>query len=153
MAVAHGLQSRDIELNAQLVRRYLIGVAELQQHSYDTVRLFRGGKVILSSNTFSRNRPKTWASSQTPMKHGRIVRVSERQGYTTYIVAEEDAAKAEPNQKRRGTGTGRAVNRPRFVETTRRCRLVGWGIQKDRKLLGSYVTASAKTLCGAAAVR
>jgi hypothetical protein len=29
------------------------------------------------------------------MKHGRIVRVSERRGYTTYIVAEEDAAKAE----------------------------------------------------------
>ena len=29
-----------------------------------------------------------------PMKYGRIVRVSERQGYTTYIVAEEDAAKA-----------------------------------------------------------
>jgi hypothetical protein len=29
------------------------------------------------------------------MKHGRIIRVSERQGYTTYIVAEEDAAKAE----------------------------------------------------------
>jgi hypothetical protein len=28
------------------------------------------------------------------MKHGRIVRVSERQGYTTYIVAEEDATKA-----------------------------------------------------------
>ena len=44
MAVAHGLQSRDIELNAQLVRRQLIVVAELQQHSYDTVRLFAGGK-------------------------------------------------------------------------------------------------------------
>jgi hypothetical protein len=29
------------------------------------------------------------------MKHGRIIRVSERQSYTTYIVAEEDAAKAE----------------------------------------------------------
>ena len=28
------------------------------------------------------------------MKQGRIIRVSERQGYTTYIVAEEDAAKA-----------------------------------------------------------
>jgi hypothetical protein len=94
MAVAHGLQSRDIELNAQLVRRQLIVVAELQQHSYDTMRLFAGGKITLSSNTFSRNRPKIWASSQTPMKHGRIVRVSERQGYTTYVVAEEDAAKA-----------------------------------------------------------
>jgi hypothetical protein len=29
------------------------------------------------------------------MKHGRIVRVTERRGYTTYIVAEEDSAKAE----------------------------------------------------------
>jgi hypothetical protein len=29
------------------------------------------------------------------MNHGRIIRVSERQDYTTYIVAEEDAAKAE----------------------------------------------------------
>lgn len=29
------------------------------------------------------------------MKHGRIIRVSERCTYTTYIVAEEDAAKAE----------------------------------------------------------
>lgn len=29
------------------------------------------------------------------MKHGRIIRVSERRDYTTYIVAEEDAAKAE----------------------------------------------------------
>jgi hypothetical protein len=29
------------------------------------------------------------------MKHGRIIRLSERQSYTTYIVAEEDAAKAE----------------------------------------------------------
>jgi len=29
------------------------------------------------------------------MKHGRIVRASERKGYTTFIVAEEDAAKAE----------------------------------------------------------
>ena len=28
------------------------------------------------------------------MKYGRIVRVSERQGYTTYVVAEEDAATA-----------------------------------------------------------
>jgi hypothetical protein len=30
-----------------------------------------------------------------PMRHGRIIRVSERLGYTTYIVAEEDATKAE----------------------------------------------------------
>lgn len=29
------------------------------------------------------------------MKHGQIIRVSERRDYTTYIVAEEDAAKAE----------------------------------------------------------
>jgi hypothetical protein len=29
------------------------------------------------------------------MRHGRIIRVSERQGYATYIVAEEDATKAE----------------------------------------------------------
>ena len=29
------------------------------------------------------------------MKYGRIIRVSEHQGYTTYIVAEEDTAKAE----------------------------------------------------------
>jgi hypothetical protein len=36
----------------------------------------------------------TWQPS-TPMKHGRIIRVAERQSYTTYIVAEENAAKAQ----------------------------------------------------------
>jgi hypothetical protein len=39
------------------------------------------------------------------MKHGRIVRVSERQGYMTYIVAEEDAAKAVA-VIRKATGPG-----------------------------------------------
>ena len=34
------------------------------------------------------------SATQWPMKHGRIIRVSERQSYATYIVAEEDVAKA-----------------------------------------------------------
>jgi hypothetical protein len=42
------------------------------------------------------------------MKHGRIVRVSERQGYMTYIVAEEDAAKAVA-VIRKATGPGPVV--------------------------------------------
>jgi hypothetical protein len=42
------------------------------------------------------------------MEHGRIVRVSERQGYMTYIVAEEDAAKAVA-VIRKATGPGPVV--------------------------------------------
>ena len=34
-------------------------------------------------------------SDTSPMRHGRIVRTSDRKSYTTYIVAEEDAAKTE----------------------------------------------------------
>jgi hypothetical protein len=33
-------------------------------------------------------------SDAMPMKHGRIIRISEHRDYTTYIVAEENAAKA-----------------------------------------------------------
>jgi hypothetical protein len=71
-------------------------VAELQQRGYDAVRLFREARSfypqILARGIDSE--PKPAAKPSTPMKYGRIVRVSERQGYTTYIVAEEDAAKA-----------------------------------------------------------
>jgi len=79
-----------------LYRRYLIEVAELQQHSYDAVRL-SGEARSLYPQILPRgidSEPGPAAKPSTPMKHGRIVRVSERQGYTTYIVAEEDAAKA-----------------------------------------------------------
>ena len=67
------------------------------------------------------------SAEQWPMKHGRIIKVSERRGYTTNIVAEEDAAKAEAFENtggaRRSTradragrpGTSRAVRRPSFV--------------------------------------
>jgi hypothetical protein len=47
-----------------------------------------GGQSILRTESLV-------ISDAMPMRYGRIIRVSQRQGYTTYIVAEEDAAKAE----------------------------------------------------------